>query len=172
MIWPIGFGIAFILLAFGNFYCGYHTPKIFMDYVVATMLFFFFTLLAVCLGIGLGYLIGFLFPRKRVHLWDTELVSLRNSDGPHGRFFLGTGSIGSTEYYFYYKKVGEGFQPGKIEVDDNVTVFEDKRDGGLLRIYETRFASSLLWILGLMSSERSFEIIIPNGSLKQNFVLQ
>lgn len=172
MIWPISFGVAFIFLAFGDFYGGYHTPRNFMDYCVATMLFLLFALVATLIGTGLGFLIGLLFPKKRVHLWDTELVSLRDSDGLHGSFFLGTGSIGSTEYYFYYKKVGEGFKPGKIEVDNNVTVFEKKRNDGLLKVYETRLANGLLWIFGLTSSERSFEIMIPEGSLKQNFVIQ
>lgn len=173
MLWPISFGITFVLLAFGDFYGNkYGISKSFMDYAIETMLFTMLILLVTAIGTGLGFLIGFLFPKKRVHLWDVELVSLRNSDGVHGRFFLGTGSIGSTEYYFYYDKVGDGFRPGKIEVDNNVTVFEQERNDGLLKVYETRFTNSLLWIFGLTSSERSFEIIIPNGSLKQNFVLQ
>jgi len=100
------------------------------------------------------------------------LVSLRNSDGISGNFFLGTGSIGTTQYYFFHKEAGRGYRPGKVEVADNVVVFEEKRQNGELRAYTYQFVNpSLRWVAKDRKSQK-YEFVIPEGSLKKNFVLQ
>ena len=80
--------------------------------------------------------------------------------------------FGTTQYYFYYKEAGRGYQPGRVEVADNVTVFEEKRQAGELKVYTSKFVNPSLEWVALNVEHHKYEFIIPEGSLKKNFVLQ
>ena len=129
---------------------------------------------AVVFGVGIGFasLIGLAMPKHWTGPETTKLVSLRDGDGINGHFFLETGGIGTTQYYFFYKKAGQGYQLGKVAVADNVMVFKEKRQGGELKVYTYQFVNpSFRWIAMDWQSQK-YEFVIPEGSLKKNFVLQ
>jgi len=133
-----------------------------------------FIFVGVMLGLLIGVLAGNFIPKYKVVSNTVKIVSLRNGDGITGSFFLGSGSIGSEQYYFYYKKVGNGYQQGKLMADDKVTVFEEERKDGEIRIYVSNFVSkSYFWVaFPVCMFEPKYEFHIPNGSLKMNFTLQ
>jgi hypothetical protein len=144
----------------------------FFDYFLETFLFVVFSVLVFGIGIGFSSLVGIAIPKHWTEPETVQLVSLRNSDGISGHFFLGTGSINTTQYYFFYKEVGKGYQPGKVKVADNVMVFEEKRQNGQLKIYTYQFANASLRWVAMDWPIHKYEFIIPERSLKKNFVLQ
>ena len=132
--------------------------------------FFFGTVTWFLIGIAFAFLIGLAMPKH----WEpktTELVSLRDDSGVSGRFFLGTGAINENQYYVFYKKIGSGFQQGKVEVSDNVTIFEEEREDGEVKLYIYQFVNPSSWLWSLDYEEKKWEFFIPKGSIKRNFVL-
>jgi hypothetical protein len=122
-------------------------------------------------GLGLSYLLGILFPKKWFE-YKHELVSLRGSEGTQGRFFLGSGSIGQGEYYFYYEKSGAGYAPGKIMIDNNVTVYEEEREDGQMVVFVRHFVWwTQVRLFANWPREWRYEFHIPKGTLKQEFHL-
>jgi len=86
--------------------------------------------------------------------------------------FSAPASISTTQYYFFYKEVGQGYQPGKVAIADNVLVFEEKRQGGELRTYTYQFVNSSLGWIAMGWQSQKYEFVIPEGSIKKNFMLQ
>lgn len=169
MIWPYLFSILFVVFAWRNIY---EMNYGFLDYFFSTLFLTLFSTVSFFIGLAFALLIGLAVPKHWTGPETSQLVGLRNSEGISGNFFLGTGSIDSTQYYFFYKEAGQAYQPGKIEVGDNVVIFEDKREGGELKVYTYGFMSkSFEWVAVDWQSHR-YEFFIPDGSLKKNFVLQ
>lgn len=109
-----------------------------------------------------------------------ELVSLRNIDSVDGHFFLGCGSIGDTQYYSYYQKVGKGYRPERMEFAKNITIFEDTQapciiTRSLRMPAHNSFSKLFPWICILGNPNKTevskIEIHIPPGTLRRNFVL-
>ena len=170
MVWPFVFVLIFIIFSWRNFYD--NLVNDFLEYCMTTLTLAFFAALAFALGILLALAIGLVVPSQWAGPETTNLVSLRNSDGISGHFFLGTGSIGNTQYYFFYKEAGQGYKPGKVEVANNVIVFEDKREDGQLKTYTRQFINPLFKWIAIDRLKHRYEFIIPEGSLKKNFSLQ
>ncbi len=168
MVWPFIFALIFIIFSWRDFY---NLADSFLDRCAATFFLVVFAALVFALGILFASIISLVVPSQWTGPESTKLVSLRNSDCVSGHFFLGTGSIDATQYYFFYKEAGEGYKPGKIKVADNVTVFEDKREDGQLKTYTHRFINpSFGWIAADWPWYK-YEFVIPEGSLKKNFTL-
>ena len=128
------------------------------------------------LGVFFALFIGAVLPIP-THLIEEEgervqLVSLRNGTETTGSAFLGFGSIGTTQYYFFFKAAGRGYQQGKIEANDNVTVIEAPRTDGELRTYVNAFNNSSSRWIAMHELKKKYEFIIPEGSLQRNFTLQ
>ena len=124
-----------------------------------------------------GLIVESIIPKQWVEVETIELISLRDSENISGRHFLGTGSIGTKQYYFFYKKAGKGYQPGKIEVDDNIIIFEENRTNGEIKKYKEKFIDSPRYrswrLISFMTMPRNekYEFFIPEGSLKKDFTL-
>ncbi len=136
---------------------------------------------ALCFAVMIGLLFALLadsfVPRQWVKVEEIELVSLRDSEDTSGQFFLGTGSFETEKHYFFYKKVGEGYQPGKLKASDKITIFERSTDRGEIRKYtkkpiESPWPWPWYWIAFSPSYGERYEIIIPEGSLRQSFILE
>ena len=169
MIWPFLFALLFVIFAWRSIY---DMASDFLEYCFETFTLVILTTVAFGVGLGFASLIGLAMPKHWTGPETAKLVSLRNGDGISGHFFLGTGSIGTTQYYFFYKEAEQGYQPGKVAVADNVMVFEEKRQSGDLKAYTYQFVNpSLRWIAMDWQSQK-YEFVIPEGSLKKNFVLQ
>ena len=171
MIWPILFAILFIIFAWRSIY-DFGLDHDFLDRFMDTLLLLLLAALVFGFGVGFSFLAGIAVPKQWTGPETTQLVSLRDSDGVSGQFFLGTGSIDATQYYFFYKEAGQGYQPGKVEVSNNVTVFEEKGQNGQLKTYTYKFSNPLFRWIALELPNQKYEFIIPEGSLKKNFVLQ
>lgn len=106
----------------------------------------------------------------------TQLVALGDSGDMQGQFFLGSGNIGTEEYYkFYYNLPDGGNKFGKIPAE-NVTVYEEERkDGFLDKIQKVNSDSGQLISLVLGKDLRDivggvkYEIHIPKGSVNRKF---
>lgn len=168
-IWPVIFSVFFTIFAWRSIYS---IADDFLGYFMATMILGIFAVVAFCIGIGLALLIGLIIPKRWSEPETTKLVSLRGSEGINGNFFLGTGSIGTSQYYFFYKEVGKGYQPGRIEIDDNVMVFEEERQYGEIKTYTYQFVNPSLQWIAMDSEIEKHEFFIPDGSLKKDFVLK
>jgi len=169
MIWPFLFVLLFVIFAWRS---NYEFAVDFSDYVVDTLFLGLLSALVFGLGIGFSSLMGLAVSKHWTESETTQLVSLRNSDSISGNFFIGTGSIGTTQYYFFYKEAGQGYQPGKVAIKDNVVVFEEKRQNGELKVYTYQFVNPSLGWIAMDCQNQKYEFIIPEGSLKKNFVLQ
>ncbi|MBI2046515.1 MAG: hypothetical protein HYT28_03825 [Parcubacteria group bacterium] len=175
MIWPFLFVLLFVIFRWGRIYGTYFNfPEILVGYFFDTLFLGLISAFLFTLGSGLGSLIGLAVPKHWVATETTQLISLRNSDGVSGDLFLGTGSIGATQYYFFYQKDGKGYRQGKVAINDNAVVFEEKRQDGELKTYTYQFVDpSLRWIAIDLQNKKKYEFTVPEGSLhKESFVLQ
>lgn len=169
MLWAISSVILFVVFAWKDIY---KYSDEFLEYAFFTFFLTFFAAIAFAVGLAIASLIGCAI-RKKWHDSETaELVSLRDGNGMSGHFFLGTGSIGAQQYYFFYKKIGEGYQPGKVEVANNVMVYEQERQSGQMKTYIRDFSNPAWNLLAICWTTERYEFIIQSGSLKKNFVLQ
>ncbi|MEK7568368.1 MAG: hypothetical protein AAB498_01935 [Patescibacteria group bacterium] len=169
MIWPFLFAVLFVIFAWRSVY---DVASDFLEYYFSTFFLVIFTALAFGVGLGFASLVGLAVPKHWTGPETAKLVSLRDGDGISGHFFLGTGSIGATQYYFFYKEAGQGYQPGKVAVADNVIVFEEKRQGGELKAYTYQFVNPSFGWIAIDWQGQKYEFVIPEGSLKKNFVLR
>lgn len=169
MIWAFLFALLFVIFAWKSIY---DMVSDFLEYCFLTLFFVFCTAIAFGVGIGFALLIGLAVPKHWTEPETAKLVSLRDGESNSGHFFLGTGSIGTTQYYFFYEEDGSGYRPRKVAVADNVIVFEEKRQGGELKAYTYQFVNPSFGWVAVDWPSRKYEFVIPEGSLKKNFVLQ
>ena len=169
MIWPFLFVLLFVIFTWRSIY---QIADDFLGYFISTWLLVVLSIVMFGLGIGLSSLAGLAIPKHWTGPETVQLVSLRDNEGISGHFFLGTGSIGTTQYYFFYKEVEHGYQPGKVAVTDNVMVFEGKRQNSELKVYTYQFVNPSLGWIAMNWQSQKYEFMIPEGSLKKNFVLQ
>ena len=169
MIWPFLFALLFVIFAWRSIY---DMASDFEGYCLSTVLLVAFAAVAFGVGLGFASVIGLAVPKHWTEPETIKLVSLRDGDGISGHFFLGTGSIGTTQYYFFYKEAGRGYQPGKVAVANNVIIFEEKRQGGDLKVYTDQFVSQCFEWVAMNWQSQKYEFVVPEGSLQKNFVLQ
>ncbi len=168
MIWPFLFALLIVILIWKKFGCSLEENE-FLDYFWLVV----FAVIAFIVGILFASIIGAAVPKHWIEPKTTKLVSLRDSNSISGHFFLGTGSIETTQYYFFYKEAGQGgYQQGKVAVADNVIVFEEKRQNGELKTYTYEFVNPFFRFVAIYYPSQKYEFFIPEGSLKKNFVLQ
>jgi hypothetical protein len=140
---------------------------------------FFATLLMSCvtaaigfaLGAGMSLGIGYLMPKEWVHTVDAKLVNLRDHAGLSGAFYLGTGYVGSSEYYFYYQEIAGGYQPGRVQVAEYVMVFEEARTDARMEEFKYQFTDPSYYWLALHWPQTKYQFRIPTGTLKRGFSL-
>jgi hypothetical protein len=111
--------------------------------------------------------------QKRV----SEIYSLKNTDRLHGSFVLGIGSVGTSEYYVFFRKTAKGgLVRESMDVADCVlyedsvvpkiveygTLTEWQEDG---KVTKTRFDS------GDVDTSILHEIHIPKGTITERYNL-
>ncbi|HBM45493.1 MAG: hypothetical protein UT05_C0009G0052 [Parcubacteria group bacterium GW2011_GWF2_38_76] len=142
-------------------------------------------LMSLFLGAAIGLWIGFILaiiisaflPAHFVEVGQIELVSMRGSTMTEGTLFLGSGSIKGKLCYIYYKKTDNGgYQQGMMEVSNSITIFEEERSEGVLKIYKASFDNPWYHNIAIASGPGGvfeiYEFHIPKGSLKKNFILE
>ncbi len=128
------------------------------------------------IGAAIAFVLGIFVPKPKGNqeTKTTRLASLRSSGGIQGSFFLGSGSIESQQYYRYYEDSGDGgYTPCQLQIDSNVTVYEeDRKDAELVvtwTAYDNRFIDG--FVIQNLDSNTRYAFHVPRGSILQEFVL-
>ncbi|OGF62178.1 hypothetical protein A2662_04615 [Candidatus Giovannonibacteria bacterium RIFCSPHIGHO2_01_FULL_45_33] len=167
MIFVIGLPILVIVFSWADWF---RYASDFLDYFFLSLSGLSLVGVVATIGAGLAFLVGCILPKKWQNSGTAKLIAMRDINGIKGSFVLGTGSIESKQYYFFYKEQGGGFVPGKVEVSDNVVIYEEGREDGALKSFSREFSNPIFWFFGVVSSER-YEFFIPKGSIRTGFVL-
>ena len=175
MLWPLIFAVLAAILGWKECFGFTATLGGYFQYIAGAFYLFVIAFIGLLIGALFAAFIGVFIPKRWKYTETIKLVSLRNSEGAQGRFFLGTGTIDHTQYYFYYQQVeGGGYKPGRLEIDDNIVVYEEKaREDGELKIYEKQFLHlhEMLTLIAMFCSGDKHEFFIPEGSIKKDFKL-
>jgi hypothetical protein len=105
------------------------------------------------------------------------LVALKERDGIYGRFFLGSGTIEGSQYYFWYRKTQDGgIQGGRTYRDPSVAIREIT-DGSQPRMQTYRWADPTWWQYWFTIDQSgpiqdiSPIFYIPKGSIQEGYAL-
>ena len=173
MIWAYVFTSVFVVFAWKEWKDEYAMSQGFLAYAGNTFAFGFITTVVFLVGIGIGFIVGTAFPQQWTPESQARLVSLRNTDGVNGTLFLGTGSIGTSQHYFYYREVEGGYEPGTVVLaTNNIIVHEEHRQDAWMRVYVRQFTNPTYILFGLVWPHERYAFFIPRGTLQKNFVLQ
>ena len=144
------------------------------------LVFFLFSALILCpsfgfLGATVGKVaalgVGSFFPQRYFEIERKNLESLRSAGGTAGSFYLGSGTLGFNEYYFFYVKAeGGGYRLEKVKAK-KATIHEGYKNP-FLRILVKKFENPTVELVGIASGGRRFGFHIPSGRLKREFVLR
>lgn len=94
-----------------------------------------------------------------------DLVTLKDTSGVEGRFFLGTGRTASKFYYsYYYETNSGGVRFGRIDADDTV-VYEENRDDAIIRVY----GKDNVRAFGIEFADDKYEISVPRGTILRGY---
>ncbi len=174
MIWPYLFALIFLIFGFDEFF----KPKFYemqyglTDYFMNSILYGMFAVTAWFMGVAFGACLSIPLKKKWKKTSTTGLISLRDESGVSGSFFLGTGSIQHSSYYFFYRENGTGYSPGKVLADESVTIYEQRRQHAFIVTYTHVLANPWLeWIAVYFTTEKH-EIFIPLGSITKKFSLR
>jgi len=129
--------------------------------------------------IGLGAWVGSMPARIGVEDHRYPLVALREKDGFAGRFFLGSGFVGSQEYYFWYRRNPDGsIAGGKTFRQPCVTLHEGGGTDPTMVTFKTAYADKQTekWLpfvgFDMRDSEQWCDVFyIPPGAVAQGYSL-
>lgn len=127
-----------------------------------------------CLGAAVG--ISRAFDDHPVDREPVKLAVLRDRDGVDGRFFLGSGTISSVPYYFYYEQLSDGgLRPGKVEIGRGVIVYEkDREDAEMIVsdwIKDFPWWAFIVCLTVTETGDHSYIFNVPTGSVRKGFSL-
>lgn len=147
MIWivalcVIGF-FTFKQLIFEDGVFGDGAPESFLGWCFTLFVGVFLTFMISLPVLGLALWIGSSAPRIGVLDKTYNLVALREKDGFEGHaYFLGVGTVSSTEYYFWYRNEGGGvITGGKTYRDPCVDIYEDNSTPRMLT-FKTQYTGN------------------------------
>ncbi len=101
-----------------------------------------------------------------------KLASFGDRFGTHGSFFLGSGSVNSTEYYYYYASLPDGGKRmGKITaIGSGAVIFEEERTDGEFEIRRWYAAGGLEFFYFKFPQENLFyKFRVPKGTVLNEF---
>lgn len=172
MIWmPIGLVIVYAL-ARSMIFDPLMMPETWYGWIIGGILQIGVSLFALMLVAGLAHGIGLLFPVVSYKAASVSLTAIRDKDGVEGRFFLGTGTIESKPYYFYYKKNSDGsVSPGKLSYDSNVRVYQEKRDDAQFIRWASKSKWNWVWLIAEPPSDEWYAVDfhVPEGTVKSGY---
>lgn len=168
MVETVLVGLVFLVLAGRE---AYRDLDGFIDFVFMSIFTCIIGGIGLAVGAALALGVGTTLPKEWAKTSEVKLVNLRDHTGVSGNFFLGTGSIGTSEYYFYYKEVPGGFSPGKVKIGNDVLVSEEERKDGIMQTFTHRFSNTAHYWFALHLSGDAYQFHIPKGTLKRGFSL-
>lgn len=145
------------------------------DYLLMKMTWgFLLGLIGLFVGILVSLVIGDFLPTSIVLEQEVELVAFKDTNGVNGKFFLGCGNVHSNWYYIFYVKDPDGkIKFIRLLADDDVSIVEEERQGGMLKVYGKEFAKKSYKNWGLIprSGSSKYEIHVPKGTVITDFNL-
>ncbi|HYD93556.1 MAG TPA: hypothetical protein VEB18_03865 [Candidatus Paceibacterota bacterium] len=119
----------------------------------------------------LGTFIGGFIPKKWKVVRKVSLVALRDETTLGGAFFLGCGGITSETNYVFFERVDDNCFRQQRLASNEVYIYEEDEDDGVLEEYEYVFAHPLFWLIAINPGKSRYEFHIPRGSVRQEFRL-
>ena len=119
-----------------------------------------------------GVFIGIFPERKYVPTESKNIVAISDNLQTKGSFFLGTGSLDGTLYYFYYEQAKDsGYIQGKVKVENAEIYEQDSIKNPKIQFYTKEFVNNNWnnWAFLITCSFERAEIFVPKGSIKRNF---
>lgn len=145
-----------------------------VEIVIFCVLFAASSALAIMLGGGIATGIGVIATQEinEQASHEASLATLRSSQGISGSFFLGSGSIGSDMYYFYYESDGGNrYSPRQRRAGGGVYVYEEDRKDASVQIFEWHFKRNWMRFFAFGPEGETTRFRVPKGSILQGYVL-
>jgi hypothetical protein len=95
-------------------------------------------------------------------------------------YFLGSGFISDTQYYFWYRKQGDSLRGGKTRRTEDVRIYyiKDPQTPPHMTTFRTEYkwkwARKYYWLVGLNGKNNHYyhpDFYIPEGSIQEGFSL-
>lgn len=137
---------------------------------------FLYNLLSGIIGMMLGFVCGFiialLLPNKTEVVKTTYyLESLNDNNSINGSFFLGSGQFNGAMMYTYYYKDGDFYKMAQLYYKDAKIKYTENKPR--IEITEVKAKDDVFLNNFSINNNYSIEYIIyiPEGSIKQNYIL-
>jgi hypothetical protein len=157
----------------------FQRPLSFLNWAFFIFMGCFISFLISIVPIVIGCIIGSQTQKRYKAVLDAEypLIALREKDGITGHsYFLGSGTIEDTQYYFWYRKQGDSIRGGKTKRTEGVRIFETDDSEPKMVTWKTEYSlDKWAWIIGFEDEQGSInwnpDFYIPKGSIKEGFIL-
>ena len=114
------------------------------------------------------------------NIYSNYIVSIRNNDEISGSFFLGCGSINSTEYYVYFKQYKDGGIKRGMMRTNLVTLYEKDIKDETPRTEWVTVTKRAHWLVRfgfdkvdiIERREGDYRIIVPKGTIIEKFEIK
>lgn len=131
-------------------------------------------LVGLTVWIVLSRAVWYLKPKHWEEIERKTLIYLKSNSEIEGGFILGYGQIGSTQYYTWNEKRGDGsLVQQKVKAGNNVLIYEDNTlvNTGILVVSELKIDGKIPRFLLLESRKKIllYKFILPVGSMKREF---
>lgn len=101
---------------------------------------------------------------------DTEhylyIYSLKNKSDVYGNFFLGSGTVSETEYYYFYYKSNYGYERHKLSTNDVSIVENDNTRPRIVERIRTYKGKYFKWE---DKSTEKYIMYVPTGTIIRQF---
>lgn len=123
---------------------------------------------AVALGIGMALPTAI----NTTPTTSSTIVTLRSSDGVAGRFYLGSGVIDTTLYYFWYEQAADGaIIPRQHDAGEGTYVYQQNRPDAKVEVYRWHFTQPWASWVALEGGGETWRFYVPSGTVKTGFAL-
>lgn len=140
----------------------------------------FLASIAAVVGSMLGVILSFaiaqqMSPSIFVKESTVELVSFRDGKGFHGEFWLGSGTVGSVEYYAFYRREKDGgFTREVVSPDKNTSVVlyeeQERKNGEMITEVQTlQPPYDSFFVLDSSRKKKIHRIYVPKGTILREF---
>ncbi len=129
------------------------------------------SVMGIAVSVIISTLIIHLAPTETVVYSHVELVALKdNTSGVSGSFFIGSGTIQTRSYYFFYARNQDGsYYQDKVSTE-SANIYEEDRTDGALKTYVRRPQGNWRYFC-LFEKRYTYCFYIPKGSIPHQFRL-
>lgn len=103
--------------------------------------------------------------------FSKSIYSIKNTQEVHGQFYLGSGYVNSSEYYYMFENQGGGLHRISLK-SDGCYVFQDATNGAYLswqRIYYRASRWVSIWPHFYQTEDSIYYIHVPTNTVVESF---